>query len=339
MARYDGAEIDDGRPMDAPGAPLDAPGYDIRGAARAIARELGAETIRGLHRASRALDALVFVGLWSVIASLFVGLGTLPVGPWWAALLVLQGFALQALAYLAHDLFVHRQAAGRWSASLAAFCLAPLTFSASEYRASHLAHHRHLGSPLDTEGYKADFDRRWVKLVYLVAPGALMIMKRRFRRAGTPLPPPPAHEPAVTARIQRERRAMLAFFGLVTVAAALWPRLVLLGYVLPIFVAVPAVSSLRLILEHGEMNPANPYHSSTCYRTGPLTRLLFFWSVGECHLVHHLFPGIPVYRLKAACDAMMPALKREGVIVRTSLPRLVVQWFILNRKHATVWES
>src|SRR5262249_33662176 len=148
-------------------------------------------------------------------------------------------------------------------------------------------HHRFLGTSLDTEAYKEDFDRRWIKILFLFAPGVVLVAARVFRRPGTPKPTPPVRGEAITRAVRREKRLVAAFAVLTIAAAILWPRAVLLGYVAPLLIVFPCVTALRVILEHGEMNPENPYHSSICYRSGPLARLLFFWSAGEYHLIHH----------------------------------------------------
>ena len=78
--------------------------------------------------------------------------------------------------------------------------------------------------------------------------------------------------------------------------------LVLFGYILPLFVVLPVANALRTILEHAETNPQNLFHCATFYRTGLLTRFLFFWDAGDCHLVHHIFPNIPFYRMGKAVE-------------------------------------
>lgn len=315
--------------------------YDVRVAAKAIARELGPEIMRGLHRGNRWLDALACGGVWLVVIVLFHLLGHLPIGPIWMALFILQGFALHALAFCAHDLFVHRRVGGeRLADVLANVCLVPLLLPATGYRANHLDHHRFLGTSRDTgEAYKEDFDRRWIKLLFLLAPGVVLVVARVFRRPSTPKPMLPVRGEAITRALRRERRLLAAFVVLTIAAAIVWPRAVLLGYVAPLFIVFPCVTALRVILEHGEMNPENPYHSSICYRGGPLSRLLFFWSAGEYHLIHHLFPGIPVYRMREAGRVIVPLLVKNGVIVRTSFASILWSWFVDNRRHATLWSA
>lgn len=313
---------------------------ELRAVAKAIAREVGADAMRALHREDRRLDGLTVVVLWALIVLVGAALGVLPVGPLWTALFVLQGFALLGLGFCAHDLFIHRRVGGaRWSLPLANLCLFPLAITASDYAASHLDHHFYLGTDRDGESYKEDLDRRWVKLLLLVGPLVPLVLARLFRRRdqSVVLPAPPERTPEQVRRARREGLQLLGFLLGVGVALCLWPRLVLCGYVLPALVTLPLASAVRLVLEHGESDPQNPYHAATCYQPGPLLGALFLWSVGDAHLIHHLFPHIPYYRLGEARRAMLPILLRAGVVQRRSLLWLLHGWFVHNRRHATVW--
>lgn len=311
---------------------------ELKAIAKAISQEVGVQTLRALHREDRRLDALAVVGSWALVALLFSLLGTLPFGPLWLLLYALQGCALQNLGFCAHDLFVHRKVAGlRWSRVLSIFCLTPLLLPASKYEASHLDHHWYLASERDSEAYKEDLDRLWVKLLCLLAPGYLLAYARAFHRPGSPAPVPPQRSAEQAARIRQEVWIVRAFVILVALAACLWPRLVIAGLVLPVLLSLPFASTVRLILEHGETDPKNSYHAATCYTAGPITGALFLWSVGDAHLIHHLFPNIPFYRLRKAREAMLPILLRQGVVRRASLPWLIYQWFVANRRHATLW--
>ena len=84
-------------------------------------------------------------------------------------------------------------------------------------------------------------------------------------------------------------------------------------------------------------NDKNNYHCATYYRTGFLTRPLFFWDAGDCHLVHHIFPGIPWYRMGKACDTLRPFLLDHGVRERRSIFELTYGYFVKVYEHRTLW--
>ena len=78
------------------------------------------------------------------------------------------------------------------------------------------------------------------------------------------------------------------------------------------------------------------YQQATCHTAGPITSALFLWSTGDAHLIHHLFPNLPCYRLRRARAALLPILLRHGVVQRTSLPwRAPSRKFVRPMKPAT----
>ena len=111
----------------------------------------------------------------------------------------------------------------------------------------------------------------------------------------------------------------------------------MLGFLLPLLIIAPVASVLRLILEHAEINPQNVYHCATFYRTGVISRPLFFWDAGDCHIVHHIFPTIPFYRMGKAVELVRPILQRHGARERQSLAALLYGFFILNQPHRALW--
>jgi len=76
-----------------------------------------------------------------------------------------------------------------------------------------------------------------------------------------------------------------------------------------------------VVLEHGESDRDNPYHAATCYTADPLTGALFFWSAGDAHLIHHLFPYFEARERSAAgCigGQPLPRLLAGGASARSS---------------------
>jgi len=111
----------------------------------------------------------------------------------------------------------------------------------------------------------------------------------------------------------------------------------ILGYIVPITLILPIANVFRTILEHAETDPGNDYHCATFYRTGLLSRPLFFWDAGDCHLVHHIFPHIPFYNMGDAVDLFRPFLISKGVRERRSLLALAYGYFIRNERHRALW--
>jgi fatty acid desaturase len=298
------------------------PGSSQNAVRRELARELGADELRRLHRPNRLCDAAALVGVPGAALLLGWALWRLPFGVAWVAALVAQGFVLQLFAFLSHDLFLHRRLGGERIAAIgSALFLTPVTIVASAYKDVHLRHHAHVNQPDDTEAYKLDFDRRWKRLLLLTIVGQLLAPRRAFARGPerTPYFALALQNAALVPAIRREQWLIRLWVLAVVVLAVAWPEPVLFGYVLPIFLTLPLASTLRTAIEHAEVDPTNPVFAATYYRTHLLTRLAFFADSGDCHLVHHLYPAIPFYRVGRALAVMRPYFLRHGVVERRSL--------------------
>jgi fatty acid desaturase len=321
--------------------PRGADGHRQLRAARAqIARELGPERLAGLHRANPALDAIAIAGSIALFAALAWELATGSVRDplWWAAL-VAQGDLVLVMAFINHDAFVHRKllpARLRWV--LSSILVWPSQLRGAVYEDQHLTHHRALGTPDDTEAYKMSIDSPWRRIAY--ATPLLMVYRGFVLRGRTSSVGLPATAHAAkqrdAARARWERGTRLAVLAAI-VAAAVWDwRLVVFGYLLPFAVVTPLLNTIRIVLEHFDLDRDNALWVGTFYRTGPLTRLMFWWDAGDCHLVHHFYAGIPFYRMDAALRLMRPILLRSGVLEQRSLARLLGEWFTGTREHWSV---
>jgi len=163
-----------------------------------------------------------------------------------------------------------------------------------------------------------DLDRRWKRWFCLTIVGIVLLMARVLRPQDSPQPnagfvPP---ESFVTA-LKREKRVHLAFILVFLAALFLWPGAVLKGYLLPILLFGPFVLMMRFIFQHGETDPANPFHVAVYYRPSRLVRLLTYSAIGDGHMAHHFFPLIPFYRLGRAADLFHPAVSQHDVPQRS----------------------
>lgn len=307
---------------------------------RQLREAVGADTIDALHRPLPVLDALAVLGSVALFATNIWLLGTLSSGFVWLALFVLQGFLLQWMGLVSHDLFVHRRAWGETGSWWASLLLTLPRFSLpTGYEQAHLAHHRCLGTVQDTEAYKQQLDTRVRRLVFLTLAGIKLAQAGRLEAdAGLRAYHDVSGQGALIERRARvEKWVMRGFLLALLLLGLFFPRLVLLGFLLPVLVMGPVVNTLRIVIEHAEVDPANPWHGSTFYRTGPVSRLLFCWDSGDCHLVHHVFPRLPFYRMGRAVALMRPVLLAHGVVERTSYRQLLQGWFIDVYPHRTLW--
>src|SRR5258708_801082 len=108
--------------------------YPIAPIRVAIARELGADVIHRLHRASLARDLWILIGWPAINVALVFAMAKLPFGPLWLLCFVVQGIRLTYYLEISHDLLIHRRFGGRWLSSLlGVFYLAPTTYPFSGF--------------------------------------------------------------------------------------------------------------------------------------------------------------------------------------------------------------
>ena len=309
---------------------------DLSAARRALSKELGSELIAELHRPNPWADAAVMILLPSTTIGLLVALAYLPFGVPWAFCFIAQGFAFQQYLFVSHDLFMHRRVGGRHNGWIGFLYFLPLLFSYSWFKAFHAQHHRYVGTSRDSEGYKQDLDTRWKRFLFLTAPGVKLLMARKLR----PVQPSEPDDsgliatPEERAQIALEQRILRVWWYSLLVASIFY-RPLLFGWVLPFVLVTPIVSAIRVLLEHGEANPDNVFHTGTYHRSGVLTRILF--SAGSIHVIHHIFQGIPFYRCTRAANLAHDALLRNGVVEQKSFVKLVVGFWIQNQPHRKLW--
>lgn len=302
--------------------------------------QFGSDVIRRLHAENLFLDLLVsalpvagiVVGIWAV---------GLPDQSWIVKLAISLTVAwlMTINGLVAHDLCVHRVRWGQrfsWLQSAVAFAL--LTSSATGYGRSHIRHHAHVGTAEDTEAYKQDLNTIWRRVVFCTVVGIKLVRSGRWaspRRKG--YYDTGVSSPREVRQIRIEKALVLSILVAVAIGAWFEPMRALMGYVVPIVVFAPILNSLRIIIEHAEADQSNHYAFGTNYRTGLFSQLLFLADSGDCHLVHHVFPRIPCYRMPAAVRAFRPFFASKGVAERRSFTALLKGWFISGHAHRSRW--
>lgn len=307
----------------------------LRAARSIITRELGADRIAALNRPIVALDVLAVFGAIALFLLLAWELATGSIHDvlWWACL-VLQGDLIVVMSIVNHDVFVHRKFMPprvRWV--LSQVLNWPAQIKGSIFESRHLTHHRELGTDRDTEFYKRGLDsalRRWL----YITPVLMVFRSVIYRETGVLENVKPAH--GGDQRLRWEKNTRRVIWALALGSLALDWRLLVFGYVLPMAFIAPVFNTVRIMLEHFDLDRSNPLWVGTFYRTGFLTRPLFLWSTGDCHLVHHYFAAIPFYRMPQALKLMAPILRRQGVYEHRSLLPLLADWFSGARSHWTV---
>lgn len=305
-----------------------------------LRQALGKDMIIALHAENHWLDMLAFLTAVGMFIAEIHLLATLPIGFVWLLLFVFQGFLLQLMGLVSHDIFVHRRVWGETGSWLGSVMLTlPRLSLPTGYERAHLAHHRWIGTELDTEAYKQHLDTRKRRLLFTTIFGVKLAQAGKLKTSESLRHYHDVRGQGNTIE-QRARIEKWLLRGLLIALIPLcwfFPDHAFFGYLLPVIVMGPIVNTLRIILEHADANPENPYNWSTWYRTGPLTRVLFFWDSGDCHVIHHIYPRLPFYHMSHAVRLMEPVMLAEGVIERHSFVQLLKGWFIHNHPHRSAW--
>jgi beta-carotene hydroxylase len=300
-----------------------------------LAREIPAEALRELHQKRPLLHALV--ALANVAALAGSGAAILWFDRWylWLPFAAIAGFSVFNFTVLLHEV-VHRAvlpASGDRAYRLLGLLYAvPSGISASQFTRWHLDHHAGLGS--DEQDPKRHYlspkrNARWFKLLYFT-PALFPIYFRAAARETS------SYEPALRARIARERLATVAFqlsiLGLIAFLGGWFVAWKL--YVVPIFFVFPIAFALNRLGQHYDIDPADPAHWSTLVRGSLFWDAAFLFS--GYHLEHHYFPGVPFYNLPRLQKLLLPFYAKRGITPR-GYGSLVWQYLVLNRKPHTRW--
>ncbi|MEX5711746.1 fatty acid desaturase [Parafrankia sp. FMc6] len=292
------------------------------------------EAVRAQSRGDNWHGPLEAVTHWAVVA------GWVVMSSWaWRALPVLPALAAYLLALVCiggrqralagvlhqacHRTLMASPRAGAVVGSL--FGGYPVLQSYSGYRASHvLEHHAHLGDPVRDPDYVQY--QRYSLCGPRMRKAALRAHLRRLLGPRLTLSYVAyllRHRVLVVGEVRWERVLRLSLTVAVLVAAARFGCLGALAayWVLPLVTTQVWAGSVAELLEHYpiiEVGDRTTLHTSWNRRVSLSSRLLLGEREGEgYHLVHHLFPRVPLWRLKQVDqvlrrDAEYAALPRLG---------------------------
>jgi fatty acid desaturase len=306
-----------------------------------LRQELGDDVIKKAHSPVPWLDkAAIVLTLCSYLSIMTVfGFANLD---WYAvlALVIVQGWLVSTMSLLGHDVSVHRR---NWNHPInrltGALLFVPSTIQFSQYRVGHYRHHAYLGTVNDPEVYKQDLRTRVRKFLFLTAIGFKLASSGRWASiARTGYASMLGSSDVERSAVKLELAVLVSFLVSITLVSHLlsW-KIGLFGFIIPTLVIAPLLNSLRIILEHANVDPTNKYWLATPYKTGWFTQLLFLADSGDCHLLHHVFPRVPWYRMPALVKAAQPYFESKSVTYSHSYPALIYGWFISNFAHRTKW--
>lgn len=251
----------------------------------------------------------LFAALWSGIAistSAAFGGGF----PIWAAS-ICNGVLLYYLAHINHEAF-HRNINGsntnlKWlNDAMGRSVSFAFWFSFPAFKAMHLSHHRHMNDPeRDADMWVAK--RGFIGLVF----ACFSLLNKyefemwRMRRAGL-------IENRVLIEFYLERLLAVAIvvaafqFGYGTEVVFLW--------LIPAFCVLPAIVLFFTYIVHHPHTEQETIKGANVILAAPwllpfITLALVFQNY---HLIHHLYPRVPFYRLGSVFRRLRPQLKAQG---------------------------
>jgi fatty acid desaturase len=223
---------------------------------------------------------------------------------WWnpviyALAVVVIGSRINGLGALMHDAAHYRGYANRELNDFVGELLAlPTSSSMAGYRNTHFAHHRELNSSNDP-----DWQRNvgLVEFEFPAPPRRMLIYIAQYLsglKTGTAVFGFHKNKETrdIPAAIARARLAFFAGLLMASIAFGFW-KLLLLYWVIPLLTVFLAIRYIRSVAEHYAVEHENVLNES---RTVLAPRwqlwLIAPWGLNY-HLEHHLFPGVPCFRL------------------------------------------
>lgn len=225
------------------------------------------------------------------------------------------GTRQHAIAILSHDAAHYRILNNRkWNVWLTNVLSSyPMFVQLEIYRLSHIYHHQHTNTEQDPDViYQKNlpdyqFPMTHKKLLKIFALDFLGVgMIANFKRAAR-YALDPEIKGAVAKDLAETKWLRISFY--VTLVALLtvfggW-KLFLMYWLLPLFWVLPAILRLRNISEHYGLSRVNELKGSRDVVCGSVEAWLLAPHNVHLHLVHHLYPSIPFYNLKAFHQVLM----------------------------------
>ena len=230
---------------------------------------------------------------------------TVPQG--WSALLIgllsLPAFVIiasrqHALLGLMHEAAHRHLLPGKWNDFVSdLFCAMPLFLVTRFYRLSHLVHHQFLNSPDDP-----DWSRKtWSFPKKSAFEFWAFVFRESTAAVGRRL------KIFVMSVVTQPKYSLGFFFYLITIeaflAALVWIGIGWQNYILywlgPMVLVLPVLGIVRSVSEHFGLNYAGDLNQARDINAGPIEKALFGPNAIHLHLTHHLYPGVPRYRLES----------------------------------------
>jgi fatty acid desaturase len=174
----------------------------------------------------------------------------------------------------------------------------PTTASMAGYRNSHFAHHRELNSDNDPDWQR---NLGLKEYEFPASPGSVILQTLQYLsglKVATAVGGFHKNKETrdIAAAVTRARLFFFAALLVSSIALGFW-KLLLLYWIVPLMTVFLAIRYIRSVAEHYAVEHENVLNESRTV-LAPLWELWLIapWGLNY-HLDHHLFPGVPCFRL------------------------------------------
>jgi fatty acid desaturase len=268
-------------------------------------------SIKGLSKLSPAASLSAIGFDWVVIAAAIAAAAFASSVPVTVAAILVIGSRQHALLILMHDGAHYRLHPNQRINDLISdvLCAFPFFITTANYRSSHFNHHRYLNTDRDPDWVIKAGTREWTfpktgrelfGMLLMQASGMKafhMIGQMRRFAANKKTGQKPKAERSRSGTVGRLLRGgyYCAIFFMVH-RMGWWGGFLLL-WMLPALTVLPFLLRLRSIAEHFALPHSSQFTASRNVLCGMLERWFIAPHNVGFHLVHHLYPAIPFYRL------------------------------------------
>lgn len=251
-----------------------------------------------------------------------IWLGTAMVAVWsnslWVSLpcALLIGLCLHGLGVFMHEGAHHNLFRRRLLDRFIGFtCGLPVLISCSNYRATHVLHHRHENTAADPDNMAARFRSGLLRrLVYyswyavgMPVYAVVLAATGPFRAEGWREKMACAAESALLIGFYSGLVWATVRFGFSDVLWSSWGG----G-----LIVASLIANVRGLAEHTMLPQDDPPNPLRTTRSTPSSAVIsFFFNNQNYHLEHHLFPRVPWYNLPAVHQLLRPFYRREQAAV------------------------
>lgn len=200
----------------------------------------------------------------------------------------------------------------------------------------HEDHHAHIGYDLFEENI-ATLDKVWKRWFSLTIIGFVFFGLGGFKSKKTPQPNKSWKDPHILMKAKSIESLIriVWLIGILTLTY-FWPWFVLKGYVLPFLIFTPILYSLKIAGQHSETDINNVFHTAVFFKSNFIIRVLFLNSIGDAHVIHHIFPRISTWKLGKACTLLNEEIIKHKV-PRRKFGEVLYRYYIKGDKYRERW--